>query len=407
MAGERVKSLLLFATAALLVSASPSGAEAQRISGQGPGSRWRTTVLVCRLDARPADAGAPSAAQGRTCLAPELRALVLPSDVPADLRRRRLEGASLVTVEVAASGQPQACRVAQSSGEARLDRIACDMIVRRGRFRPFYSAPARAIPWRLDAGVQWEISDVPPLPMIVPSPPQVGPIDTARPGSWPRLSWWNAFELAGLPRIQPLFPTEARRDGVVSLDLIVTPERGIEGCVIGVSTGDAALDSAACRAARSVELRYPRPCQNCASGVVPLQVIWRRGGGSHIRFPLPWTTRPGGGPTPIKDPADTRTALTSTPRAVPLPLAVSSSDYRGVRDGAVTNGRYVAAVLADAAGQITDCRTARSSGNEPVDRRTCDLILRRGRVAPRTDVFGDPIPSPDQIAFPVDLSGIG
>jgi outer membrane biosynthesis protein TonB len=388
---SRPASIRLLAAALALAS---EAAQAQRSSAPAAGTaaRWRTAVTVCRFAEREIGEADPviPVASSRTCWQ-ELEGLVLPEDIPADLRRRRFDGRSVVAVDATAEGRAQTCRVTASAGDARLDRVACDKIVHRARFRPFYSGPGRPIAARWHLFVTWDITDAPPPVFAVPVPP-VAPVAAPRPRPWPRFDWWGPFELVSLPRIQGAFPGDSPSDGVVGLDLIVTPQTGIEDCVVGMSGGDAALDAAACRVARSVELRYPRSCVDCVHEIVPLQVHWRRRGGSHIRFPLPWEGRPGG-VAPIKDPADTRAAVSYRPQARMLPFRVSRADYRGIRDRTISSAEFHAALDVDASGRVTVCRSRGSTGNQAIERRTCQLIVRRARYLPRTDVFGDPVPS--------------
>lgn len=241
--------------------------------------------------------------------------------------------------------------------------------------------------------VFWWITNAPPVPSMVPfvaTPPAFDPTNP-RLRQWPRLSWGGGFEPAALPRIQADFPAAARRDGTVSLDLVVTPESGVGECVIGVGSGDAALDAASCAVARRIELVYSRPCEHCPSANVPLRIVWRRRGGSHIRFPLPL---PRLGEAPLMDPADTRTRDARRPFPVPLAFAVTPEDYRGIGDRKITNRRFIAGVAVGADGRPQSCRPRISTGSPAVDQRSCELILHRARYRPQTDVFGDAVATP-------------
>ena len=399
-----MKCFVAIAAAGLLMLSLPP---AHAHSPATAPAEWRAFVDVCRLDRQPAQGAKPPPARpdGR-CLDREMDGVVLPADIPAELRRRRLQGITVARVDVGPDAQAHGCRVTSSSGEPRLDRVACEMIMRRGRFRAFYAAPAQPIPSRWDYAVLWEISDQPPLPVIRPvSPQQHTQFERPRPRPWPRLRWFNDAVVTELPRIQGDFPSAAAADGIVSLDLVVTAEGGIEDCVVGVSAGDPALDSAACRVARAVGLRYPRPCHICAPMLVPLQVHWRRTGGSHIRFPLSWTAGPSIDISTVRDPADRRTAPTWRAVPTPFPLPIGRRDFRGLEDRTIANPRFVGAVSVDAAGRPTGCRTSRSTGNPGVDRTMCALILSRGRYVPQTDVFGDTVAA-RPIGHAIDLSGV-
>jgi hypothetical protein len=323
-----------------------------------------------------------------------MSSLVRPEDIPADLLRSPLETEALLAVEIAPTGAFTACRTVVASAAPRFDRIACDGIGRRGRFPPVYIGPGQPAETVWEVKARLVVTDQPPPMFAVPAPaPAVAPL-APTPGRWPRLEWLSYFDAAALPRIQQRFPAGAARDGMVGLDLLVTAANGIEGCTVGLSSGDAALDSAACEVARTIPLRYQRPCVDCRGAALPLQVVWRRGGGSHIRYPLPAPSLAaiGFGP-PVKDPADTRTAVSYRRDPEPLPFPIGRSDYRAVRDRAMTSTEFRGLLDIDASGRITLCRALGATGNPAIERRTCELFVRRARAVPRTDVFGDPVAS--------------
>ncbi len=399
--------MIRIALAVMLAAAPTVAAQAAAPAPRTPRAEhpWRTLINVCRQSASPAaDPAQPPPAQRTSCTY-RLEGLILPDDVPSDLRNRSFEGATGIELLIGADGRAHACRVLSSSGEPRLDSIACPKIQERGTFRPVRLGPGRPVETRLPATVFWWFTNEPPLPSIVPFvavPPRVDPNNAAL-RQWPRRFWGGGIQPATLPSIQADFPRSIRRDAIVGLDLIVTPE-GVGDCVIGVGSGDAALDAASCAAARRVELVYSRPCEICPSVNVPLQVVWRRRGGSHVRFPLPWTTRMGDN-TPIRDPADTRTTETYVPSPRPGAFVVMPAYYRRIADRTMQRPRMVAVVGLDERGRVTSCRTAGSTGNVEIDRRTCTLIVERARFTPPTDVFGDPIASEARIT--IDLRGIG
>lgn len=385
-----------------------SASFASSAAAQPPGARewpWRTSINVCRREAGPAAGAQQPVTERGSCADDMLERVILAEDVPADLRNRSFQGRTEIELLIGEDGKASGCRILSPSGEPRLDAIACPKIRARGSFRPFYVAPGRPVPTRWTATIFWWITNEPPMPTVVAfnvPPPRFDP-DNARLRTWPRRFWGGGITPASLPRIQADFPASARRDGTVSLDLVVTQERGVVDCVIGVNSGDSALDAASCAAARRVDLVYSRPCETCPGANVPLQIVWRRRGGSHVRFPLPWTTMMGVR-TPIRDPADTRTATTYLPGPRPDRFVPAPDDYRSVADRTMQRPNMSANVAISAEGRVTSCRTQRSTGNVEIDRRTCALIVDKVRFQPRTDVFGDPVASDASIT--IDLRGI-
>lgn len=84
-------------------------------------------------------------------------------------------------------------------------------------------------------------------------------------------------------------------------------------------------------------------------------------------------------------------AETYTCRLDARPL--SAPDYRGIRDRAMTNTEFRATLEIDASGRVTVCRALGATGNPAIERRTCELVVRRARTVPRSDVFGNPVAS--------------
>jgi outer membrane biosynthesis protein TonB len=381
----------LFILAALCLPNAAAAAMQQSRAAAAPSGS--TFVRVCSGPAHAIGAAPPATRPGnRNCVDDQLRGLLSAEDIPSDLRRRPFRGTTLLAADMGADGRPTACAVASPSGEPRLDRLACTLVTARARFRPLYAGPGRPVPARHELAFVWDIFNAAPPPMFAPAAAPLAPVDFARPGPWPRLTWWSPVELVALPRIQGSYPAgTASAGGIVGVDVLARQATGLETCVVGVSSGDAALDEAACRVARTIELRYLQPCERCGDYMVPLQVVWRHGGGSHIRYPLPATPSAGGA---VKDPADTRAPDARRSRPQPIRYAVMPTDFRGIRDRNVTTYQMTVLLDIDAEGRPTVCTARGSSGNPAVDRRACEIALRRARFRPRTDVFGDPVPTP-------------
>lgn len=392
-----MRSLLLCSAAAVALTAP---AFAQRSAAPSPAAapaaaaeQWRSYVYELHRGVEPADAPGPdlSAVAGRLARwrpAPGLTT----ADIPEDLRRRPFSGITFLVVDVDPDGAATGCRLLRSSGDPRLDRIACEGVAAQGGFPPLYAGPGRPVAARWLHAIGWETLDpgraVSAFAEPVPLPPApVGPPD--QPGIWPRLHYSATVWPISLPAIQPLFPRAARRrEGIVSLDLVTTAEGGID-CRIGVDSGDAALDEAACAAARGLILRYERPATWWRYATLPLQIVWRRRGGSHIRLPLlpHWRTDLASLP---RDPADTRTA-THMSRPQDPHLVLEEEDYAGVPPSFARTNLVWLNVATDRAGRVRDCSISQFSGPPVLEARLCPLARERLRLAPFLDIFGTPV----------------
>ena len=205
-----------------------------------------------------------------------------PEEVPADLRSRRVEIEARVVLDVDRSGRPTSCRMLRPSGERRLDEIVCPRFMERSQLPLYYERPGVPAPARTVMSVTWRTA--PPAPDFAPPPL---PLEDGGPGPWPRLAWDGMLALIHLPDVQAHYPAEAGgAEGFVGLDLVVSSAEGVTDCIVGMSSGTAALDAAACRAAAALPMRYVERCDACRTTRVPIQLVWRPAG-SYARFPLP------------------------------------------------------------------------------------------------------------------------
>lgn len=320
---------------------------------------------------------------------------ITPADMPEELRTRPLDSATQLLLDIDRTGRATRCRIVVPSVDPRLDSLACALLPRRGTFEPAYLGPGRPVAGRWLMSVTWDVmlveqreQEARNLPPPVGFPPPV-------PGSagWPRLAWSQHVRPESLPLIQADYPAEARgREGMVSLELAMSGPQGITGCTVGVSSGDAALDEAACRVARRLELRYDNACGVCFDDPLPLQVVWRARG-SHIRFPLLSPARDGRSPPLPRDPADDRAVPFYQSYPQPLEFSLSRGDFRSLPIGSITSRRPAVELSVDTEGRVTACRLSRSTGEAAVDARICELLQARQRYRPATDVFGDPAPA--------------
>lgn len=373
-----------------------------------PAPQWQSHVYELHRAVEPADAPPPTAAalSGRLVrwrAAPGFSA----EDIPAELRRRSFSATTAVAVDVNASGAATGCHLVQPSGVAALDRLACERIVAQGGYMPLYAGPGRPIAARWIHVIGWETLEqgrtlsafTAPSPAPPAPPPPVG-----QPGQWPRFDYAATVWPETLPTIQPLFPSAARRrGGTVSIDLFTTADLGIVECRVGASSGDAALDEAACAVARTLALRYERPGIWWRQTTLPLQVVWRRGGGSHIRLPLlpPWREDLSALP---RDPADTRTATHMT-RPAGLHLPLTDADFAGV-EPLYPRSPFASLDLAtDRTGRIRSCSLRQPTRLPALDARLCRIARERLRPSPRLDIFGDPVDAVQTVFVRVSPGG--
>jgi TonB family protein len=332
------------------------------------------------------------------------RSWITSQDVPEDLRTRPYRAATQLMLDLDPEGRATGCRIVAPSAEPRLDTLACALLRSRGRFEPLYFGPARPVPGKWLMAVIWEALDAAGRaerdrkahPAVAP-PPRTA--DLPRYRGWPRRAWTDHVRAVGLPAIQGDYPAAAGREGTVSLELALSARDGVTGCTIGISAGDPALDEAACRVARGIELRYIDPCGVCFDDPLPLQVVWARKG-SHIRFPLARHRPRKGGETPVRDGADRRTAVYQVHRPEPLPLALSTANLRAI--GNDIGVAFSALVSVDPQGGVVACRSRRPHGAAATDDGLCRFLRKHQRFAVPTDIFGDPLPEASEtvVEFP-------
>jgi TonB family protein len=75
-----------------------------------------------------------------------------------------------------------------------------------------------------------------------------------------------------------------------------------------------------------------------------------------------------------------------------LPFRVDDYPGTAVRRGAV--GAVEALLNIGIDGRVSDCKLIRSSGHEDLDKKTCDMLIKRGRFEPARDRSGHPMASP-------------
>lgn len=393
--------LLVFCSLATLATASQAGGLPARNPAPAATAGFKTSIWIHRIDENAPDGAIQDYRGEGYRWYGEDGSWITPEDVPPEFRRRPFKNVSAIVVDVDTSGKPAGCRTLRASPEPRLDALACALLMKRSSYRVRYTGPGQPEPYRFAATVIWRTDparpgDSPPPLLTAPPAPEGSIPDPApsgsmgRYGGWPRLNWVYPDTTimrivpGPAPAIQAAWPRGAQ--GTVSLDLDLSPEKGVTKCRVGVSSGSAALDEAACRVAATVPVRYERPCEGCREQVLPLQVVWKKKG-SHIRLPLP-----PGAPTYI----DNRHQIGGR---------ITAADFAHLPDRTIKKRLVSALLWVDREGRPYRCGyMARSTGNAAVDARLCALMVERMRYSVRTDVFGDP--APDLFYAQIDLTGV-
>jgi TonB family protein len=78
-------------------------------------------------------------------------------DYPTDAMLKGEQGVVSITYEIAPDGMAESCRILESSGSAALDEASCELIIRRGRFRPARDAAGAPIRSKGDRRIRWEL----------------------------------------------------------------------------------------------------------------------------------------------------------------------------------------------------------------------------------------------------------
>jgi len=325
-----------------------------------------------------------------------------PAQIPADLRSAPLKTRTKLVLTFSPVGVPEDCAVTVPASDPRLDRLACESLMARARLGPAYSAPGKPVAFKINFMVRFNTMPMADYEAILARPVPMAVAPPADPGTlpeyagWPRQKWQGGLLIAAFPNLQALYPAEAgKAEGKVSLELQVSPDTGAVDCTIGVSSGNAALDRKSCEVGQKLQLAYPTRCFPCSVRKIPLQFVWNKRKGSHIRVPL--GVKRSYNPTPDyvipHDPLDPRTAtIQKADRAVLIPMTANHL-LEGIDRASVTNRRPRLEVSVDAEGRITACNAGWSTGNRELDGRLCAEAMKAVRYSVVEDVFGDPVGS--------------
>jgi len=141
-------------------------------------------------------------------------------DYPAEAVKNGTEGDVAFEVDVDPQGMPVACRITASSGSALLDRTTCDILLKRGRFKPAM-AHGKPVAGHYAETARWRLEGMPGATAIDPA------------------SWFSADD----------YPMEAAKEGVegtATFEVDVDPEGKPTACRITRSSGSPALDKRTC-----------------------------------------------------------------------------------------------------------------------------------------------------------------
>ncbi len=72
------------------------------------------------------------------------------------------EGMVQFAVTVSPQGRVMACTILESSGDSRLDREACELVTRRGRFDPARDNDGKPVEGRWESRITWKVPHAPP-----------------------------------------------------------------------------------------------------------------------------------------------------------------------------------------------------------------------------------------------------
>lgn len=92
-----------------------------------------------------------------TPLAASAQSWTTDDNYPAKALRERREGTTFFTVVIGTNGRAKSCTVTTSSGHADLDAAACDIIMKRGRWKPATNDAGEKIEASWSSKFKWEL----------------------------------------------------------------------------------------------------------------------------------------------------------------------------------------------------------------------------------------------------------
>lgn len=103
--------------------------------------------------------GQPQAAPQPAQALQELHNYFSADDYPTQAQRRNAQGTVHFTLVIDRRGMPSRCAVDQSSDDPDLDRVTCEIMLRRARFSPARDARGRAVEGSVSSRVRWVLPE--------------------------------------------------------------------------------------------------------------------------------------------------------------------------------------------------------------------------------------------------------
>jgi TonB family protein len=88
-------------------------------------------------------------------------------DYPSEAMLNGWEGTTGFRLSIDATGSVRDCAVVAPSGHPLLDRVTCDLMVKRGRFRPATNARGEPVAGKVQQNMQWQIPNDPSMSWAV------------------------------------------------------------------------------------------------------------------------------------------------------------------------------------------------------------------------------------------------
>lgn len=154
------------------------------------------------------------------------------NDYPSVALQKQVEGTTGFRVNVGPDGRVSDCVITASSGSPELDLATCTNVRRRARFEPALDANGSPTTGKYANRVRWQIPSFVPLISFPRGPTMQG-------GSWTRI----------LPTDFPQKALAQKRQGIVKIELAISPNGAIQSCNILESSTHADLDAETCKIA--------------------------------------------------------------------------------------------------------------------------------------------------------------
>lgn len=269
-------------------------------------------------------------------------------------------GGVALKLSIDAGGRVSACELQRPYGDPSVFEGLCERVAGRARLTPAIDDAGAPVADRYFLLINVGRSLTPQTPLVVvrepsPAPPPPG-------GQWPP-SWDSQLATVEKLDLLPGGPTSAEARAEPWAGIEYSPEDPQQPCRIVKSSGDAAFDARACKAA--AKGRYD---------VSMFEKAWQRrmqihfvlfGGKPRALLPVQkWSGRP----------------VASDGARTALGAALSAEALARVRLN----------VMVEASGAVSGCSIETSSGTDPGDVAACAAVRASGPFAPATDIFGRP-----------------